>query len=195
MTSADWRKSGTLRARSSMPRTFTDLLAAVRQAGGELKRNGKISRIWYRGVGNEAHKLLPSLHRPPAGQDGKAPALDVKKLREREKNLYTRYRTRAGHLIPASAKHWDVLSLMQHHGAPTRVLDWTESLFVGLYFALNYSKNSASPRLWLLNPFGLNWLAAGEGKLFDCVDELPAAYDDFLKPGDQPANETSQAIA
>jgi hypothetical protein len=50
------------------------------------------------------------------------------------------------------------LALMQHHGAPTRMLDFTKSPFVAAFFALNNTNRSAAvfaldtPTLWRAAP-------------------------------------------
>lgn len=50
---------------------------------------------------------------------------------------------------PSKSDLFEWLAIMQHHGAPTRLLDFTESLFIGIYFAvIDAQKDSA---LWCIN--------------------------------------------
>ena len=122
------------------------------------------SRVWYRGLNNRTYKLLPSLFRNPQGRARDKNASSDP--RQREKNLFARFKTRAGEQLPSGLQSsWEILSVMQHYGVPTRIMDWTESLFAALYFALEYKDESPSPCIWLLNPFGLNQKAVGESKI------------------------------
>ena len=49
---------------------------------------------------------------------------------------------------PDDAMEW--LSLMQHHGAPTRLLDFTWSPYVAAFFALY--RATADAAVWAFNP-------------------------------------------
>ena len=90
---------------------------------------------WYRGCGDSSYKLFPTLYRHPAKKT-------LADLGELEKQLMTRFRQRS---LPFQSRtfstDWDLIFFMQHYGVPTRLLDWTENPFIGLYFALMSAKS------------------------------------------------------
>lgn len=84
---------------------------------------------------------------------------------DRERRLLTRFRQRSLPYWPLGypQNDWEHLFAMQHHGAPTRLLDWSENLFVALYFSLSASppgdhqgtthpEHPCRPAVWLLDP-------------------------------------------
>jgi hypothetical protein len=58
---------------------------------------------------------------------------------------------------PAGEDDWEWYFLMQHYGAPTRLLDWTEGALLGLYFAVKDNPGYYDAAVWMLDPYELNW--------------------------------------
>jgi hypothetical protein len=56
--------------------------------------------------------------------------------------------------IPAADDDFQWLALMQHHGAPTRLLDFTWSPYVAAFFALERATSEAA--IWAIFPPGLS---------------------------------------
>ena len=46
--------------------------------------------------------------------------------------------------------------MMQHFGAPTRLLDWTQGALIALYFAVRNNRGDDDAAVWVLDPYELN---------------------------------------
>jgi hypothetical protein len=56
--------------------------------------------------------------------------------------------------LPSEENILEWLALMQHYGAPTRLLDWTHSMFVALFFAIEQTDRECA--VWALNHDWIN---------------------------------------
>ena len=114
----------------------------------------------FRGMRNSAWPLKTSLERHLGGD-----ALEVTPQHSvnwaRQELVGLKYfQRRAQHLLadyPADRDWVEWLILMQHYGAPTRLLDWTFSPIVAAYFAFEHCQNAdEEPAIYALNKQALN---------------------------------------
>lgn len=108
----------------------------------------QMPKFWFRGHAGANWKLCP-----PALREERRPA-------SLDSHFFVEFKRRAvGLLDRLPSNDWSWLYLAQHHGFPTRLLDWTESSHVALFFALCTSRDTdvrEDACVWVLNPGELN---------------------------------------
>lgn len=115
---------------------------------------------YWQGASDVRYSLQPSVYRQPYDEISVMHRFKSKAL------------GRLGHRrIPASAIEW--LFLAQHYGVPTRLLDWTESALVALWFAVCFRPNpDVDGRIWALQPSLMNSAVTGQQGLIQFDDPL-----------------------
>ena len=110
-------------------------------------------------------------------------------LRNREMVLLINFQRRAHHYInapPPLDDYIEWLALMQHHGAPTRLLDFSHSFYVAAFFAMESAEQDAA--IWALSTdftMGHTSNVLGEETtVYDLYEESRAILQAYFR-GDQ----------
>jgi hypothetical protein len=131
--------------------------------------------VWWRGQGSSSWPLIAGVHRPG--------------FPDTEKNLTARFIQKVPPRYPEHPQFTDLqgwLFLLQHYRFPTRLLDWTESPLLAMYFAVS-ERPEEDAALWALNPFGLNSTQFKKSVLFsDFSDEVRLLFAAALQNEAQP---------
>jgi len=161
------------RYRTVTARSLPDFVDAVQglqdewsdlEAEHTQKDDGGDAHIWFRGNANKDWDLTPKIFRTHN-------EIGV----EDEDELYGEFLRRGCSLAPSLTAGWHSYFLMQHHGIPTRLLDWTDSALVALYFALKNCKTDAA--VWAVNPLWLNGNTVNRYALVEpSTDRVAAAF-------------------
>jgi len=150
-----------------MDAEFLALIHEVEAKRTEIKCSR--SGAFFRGHNKAEYELIPSLLRNSLREDT-------------EHNLYHECFARAGNLVARDASSWERLAFLQHYGIPTRLLDWTESFGVALFFAL--SGQLDRPRLWIVNAFSMNRAVEPIRQariMLAGLDSIPDYHDSFVR--------------
>lgn len=139
----------------------------------------------FRGQSDARWPLLSSLSRRL-----RESGADRDSWREREERAIRIFRRKAHIYLPDRSVLQDALrclAMMQHHGAPTRLLDFTKSPFVAAFFALEHAAGDSAvyaldtPRLWTTAP-------RFDARLTrDAIDpQAPGNFERWFAPGAYP---------
>lgn len=145
-----------------------ELIAAVTPEEPEGESGRRRNYAIYRGMADASAPLLTSLDRlgGPRAPHGKA------HLEEHILRNFLRY---SKPYVNADQAEWELLFIAQHHGLPTRLLDWTYSPLVAAHFATLDPRPRGDRVVWQLDwrrmheRFGLKPLAF---LVEDLVEEL-----------------------
>lgn len=124
---------------------FDSLMGLVTSAGPVTH-----TTFYFRGQADSAWGLRPSLARLLPASVSRTQGGDIELLASsefrRQVHLHVDLRE-----LPQSATSEDWWALMQHHYAPTRLLDWTASPFVAAYFAAE-ARWDCEGAIWMIAP-------------------------------------------
>lgn len=159
------------------PKNWSDVYDALFEHTFNDRIGRYKSRFAFRGVSNEKYDLETSLTR----LKGEYPNVEDHLLRQFKKYAYKNMK---------ADNDWYWLSVGQHYGLPTRLLDWSYSPNVALHFATeninNYDKNGA---VWKVNykkvherlPPELFGIAKGKNTWILTVEILESMFENLDK--------------
>ncbi|MGA8573489.1 MAG: FRG domain-containing protein [Desulfobaccales bacterium] len=117
----------------------------------------------FRGHRKHYYSLKSSLHRKLESREKCGTAHSCSKIDHQtaENYLLSQFRKAAHHYIEASMvpdkndDRLEWLALMQHYGAPTRLLDFTHSSYIACFFALEEAEREEKAAIWAIDT---SWL-------------------------------------
>jgi hypothetical protein len=102
-------------------------------------------------------------------------------ITEYEQRILRQFRRSAHHFIaslPDGSDTLEWLSLIQHHGGPTRLLDFTRSLYVAAFYAVEDAEGDSA--IWCLNANALNKLVCQDSTIKEQIDSPTDIFNEIF---------------
>ncbi|WP_415897987.1 FRG domain-containing protein [Neptuniibacter sp. QD72_48] len=150
---------------------FCDYVRAVQEINERVSCHE--SELWYRGVSDQSYELLSGIQ-----------WRQVEEIKH--EGMIDEFLT-SSPLYDSTVKTlgaFEQYALMQHYGLPTRLLDWSISPLIALFFALEKDEENENRVVWCMNHLQLNNINTGseqsifthsvsDEKQFDLSSYLP----------------------
>jgi hypothetical protein len=131
--------------RSVVISSLSELIAQVTPSDPDPGTGRRRSKVVYRGAADASWPLYTSLDT----LGGVNPPHSKADLEEHILRNFIRYAR--PHLGTTPVDEWEILVSAQHHGAPTRLLDWTYSPLVAAHFATIRGAPGVDRAVWQLD--------------------------------------------
>jgi hypothetical protein len=131
----------------------------------------RIENWIFRGQSNSAWTLQTTLER-----GAKANNSYIRDIPKIEKNIIEKFQRRAFHYLnklPENENIFEWLSLIQHHGGPTRLLDFSYSYYIALFFSVDQVLQESSVYCLNKNLIDKKGLETEEWRYKGHMKELP----------------------
>ena len=127
----------------------------------------------FRGVSDSTYSLIPKVGRK-------------KHFLDKERDIFHQFKRLAYRYIPypEQKSELDFLSIAQHHGLPTRLLDWSSNPLVALYFSLIGEENITNDgAIYILDTSKLTNLSEYVSEVedidiavYDCIQNIDKVF-------------------